>query len=171
MKIHVALLITAICAVEVMSGGQRNGIGSPTQNIVGAWKLIEYEDHLAGGTVEYPFGKNPVGLLIYDDSGHMAVQIMKVPHPRVASGDEEKVAPEEKGALFDSYVAYFGKYTVDWTRKIITHKVEADLYDVYVGTSQERPFELKDDRLTFSPQWERDGKPVRGIRAFERIRK
>ncbi len=170
MKILTTFLITAFCAAAISDSAEPGGSDSSVRGIVGTWKLIAYENRLADGTVEYPYGKNPLGLLIYDSTGHMAIQIMKVPHPKVASGDEEKVTAEEKGPLFDSYVAYFGKYEVDWARKMVTHKVEGDLYDVYVGTSQERPFELKGHRLTFVPRWERDGKPVQGVRAFEMMR-
>jgi hypothetical protein len=96
----------------------------------------------------------------------MAIQIMKTPHPKVASGDDEKIIPEEKIALLDAYVAYFGTYLVDWKRQVVTHKVEADLYDVYVGTEQERPLELKKDRLMLNPNWTKENKVVR---IFERV--
>ena len=170
MKSFKAFLLTVLCATTVGIGGNAAPGDLSGQKIVGTWRLVAYEDHLADGTVEYPYGKNPVGLLIYDATGHMAIQIMKTPHPEVASGDEEKVTTEEKGPLFDSYVAYFGKYTVNWASKTVTHIVESDLYAVYVGTSQERPFELKGDSLTLTPHWDRDGKTVQGIRAFRRAR-
>ena len=145
---------------------------SKKQSIAGTWKLIAYEDHLPEGQIEYPFGKHPVGLLIYDTNGYMAIQIMKTPHPKVASGDDEKITTEEKMSLFDSYVAYFGRYTVDWKKQIVTHNVEGDLADVYIGTAQERPFELKGDRLSLLPQWtEASGVKVKGVRIFERVKK
>ena len=45
---------------------------------------------------------------------------MKVPHPKVASGDDSKVTPEEKQALYDAYVAYFGTYRVDREKGSLT---------------------------------------------------
>jgi hypothetical protein len=119
--------------------------------------------------VEHPFGEYPKGLLIYDATGHMAIQIMKTPHPKVASGDGEKVTPEEKAALFDAYVAYFGKYRVDAKRGVVVHQVEGDLSDAYIGKDQERPYELAGDRLTLKPRWEGEGKKWLGIRVFERV--
>lgn len=165
-----ALVFTMSMAVLATARAQDAAVNTSAQNIVGSWKLVAYEDRLADGSVEYPFGRKPVGLLIYDATGHMAIQIMKVPHPKVASGDDEKVTAEEKPALFDSYEAYFGTYSIDSTKKEVTHHVEGHLYDVYVGTSQKRPFELSGDRLTLTPHWERDGRPVQGIRVFERIK-
>jgi Lipocalin-like domain len=115
---------------------------SENSTIAGTWKLISYEDHFPDGKTEYPFGKVPVGLLIYTSDDHMSVQIMKTPHPKVASGGE-KITKKEKLALFDSYIAYFGTYSVDWKTHIVTHRVEGNLFDAYVGTDQPKPFELK----------------------------
>src|SRR5262245_60779986 len=90
--------------------------------------------------------------------GHMSIQIMRTPHPKVASGDDEKVTPTEKIALYDAYVAYFGSYRVDAARRVVTHRVSGDLADVYVGREEERPYELDGNRLTLHPQWTSDGK-------------
>ena len=146
------------------------GPDSATEKLVGTWKLTAFEDRPAKGPVKYPYGNTPAGLLIYDATGHMSIQIMKLPHPKVASGDEDKVTEKEKLALFDAYEAYFGTYQVDWTKHVVTHNVEGDLWDVYMGTAQERPFELNGDRLTLTPHWEEDGQKMQGIRTFERVR-
>ena len=106
----------------------------------------------------------------YDATGHMSVQIMRLPHPKVASGDDENVAPGEKVALFDAYIAYFGTYSVDWKAQVLTHRVEGDLADVYVGTAQKRHFELQGDLLTLSDTGSRGGRAVQGKRVFERVR-
>ncbi len=170
MKSFAAFLITAgVTLATVNAEEPHTPVSGSPQSLVGTWKLTAYEDHLADGSIEYPYGGKPVGLLIYDATGHMAIQIMKMPHPKVASGDEEKVAPEEKRALFDSYIAYFGTYVVDWAKKTVTHKVAGDLYDVYVGTSQDRPFQLNGDRLTLTPRWTEDGKNIQGLRIFDRV--
>lgn len=88
----------------------------------------------------------------------------------IASGDEEKVTPAEKTALYDAYAAYFGTYTVDAKRGVVIHHVEGDLYDVFIGTDQERPFEISGDRLTLRPKWTGDGKQWTGLRVFERVK-
>jgi hypothetical protein len=138
--------------------------------LVGTWKLIVYEDRTGQDPPVYPYGEKPRGLLIYDATGHMSIQIMTVPHPKVASGDDTKVTPAEKIALYDAYAAYFGTYSVDSKRHLVIHHVEADLYDVFVGTDQERPFELAGDRLTLTPHWTEGGKQWTGVRVFERVK-
>ena len=138
--------------------------------IVGTWKVVTYEDRTQGQPVKYPYGEQPRGLLIYDATGHMSIQLMKMPHPKIASGDEEKVTPAEKTALYDAYAAYFGTYTVDAKRSVVIHHVEGDLYDVFVGTDQERPFELSGDQLILRPKWTEGGTQWTGLRVFERVK-
>jgi hypothetical protein len=137
--------------------------------LVGTWKVITYEDRTAGQPVRYPFGEKPRGQLMYDATGHMSIQLMKMPHPKVASGDEASVTPAEKVALYDAYTAYFGTYTVDVKRSIVTVHVEGDLADVFVGTDQERPFEISGDRLFLRPKWTEGGVQWTGLRVFERV--
>ena len=142
-----------------------------SHGLVGTWKLLRYEDQLAaGGASVFPFGEHPVGQLIYDADGNMSIQVMKIPHPKIASGDDEKVTPAEKQALYDAYVAYFGRYRVDDTRHVIVTDVQADLYDAFTGTTQERPYVLDGDTLKLVPEWESDGKKWRGVREFVRAK-
>ena len=138
--------------------------------LVGAWRLVSFEDHSADGKVERPFGDEPAGQLIYDASGAMSIQVMKRPHPHVASGDDEQVTDAEKVALYDAYVAYFGTWRADAKRGIVVHAVEGDLFDTYVGNDQERPFVLDGDTLTLRPEWDAGGVHWVGIRRFARIR-
>lgn len=139
--------------------------------LTGTWQLVRYEDHLLeGGASRFPFGEHPKGQLVYDGDGHMSIQLMKMPHPKVASGDDERVTPEEKQALYDACVAYFGTYRVDESRHVVVHEVEGDLADVYVGLSQERPYVLEGDRLELVPVWESGGKKWTGVREFVRAR-
>ena len=138
---------------------------------LGTWDLVRSEDRpAAGGEPVFPFGEHPRGQLMYDDTGHMSIQIIKIPHPTIASGDEDKVSPAEKQALYDGYVAYFGRYRVDESRHVVVHAVEGDLADVFIGHDEERPYVLDGDTLTLAPQWESGGRKWRGVREFVRAR-
>lgn len=169
MKHFLAIFITLISVFSI-SGARSHSANTTTPTIVETWRLVAYEDHPDGGQIASPFGKKPVGRLIYDSTGHMSIQIMKTPHPKVASGDDDKIETSEKIAVFDAYVAYFGTYSVDWKKHVVTHKIEGDLFDVYVGTAQDRPFELSRDRLTLVPTWTKEGTTVKGFRIFERVK-
>ncbi len=53
------------------------------QQLVGAWQLVRLETVRPNGEIIYPFyGKHPQGLLIYDGSGMMSVQIVSDPRPQ-----------------------------------------------------------------------------------------
>lgn len=163
--------VLAACLVLLLAGcASVPGAGRGGQNLVGAWRLVSYEDRAGNGPVKRPYGEQPKGLLVYDRSGVMSIQIMAVPHPKVASGTDENVTPAEKIALFDAYVAYFGTYTVDAGRGVVIHHVEGDMADVFVGDDEERPFAISGDMLALTPQWNVDGVTWTGVRVFQRVR-
>jgi hypothetical protein len=146
-----------------------SGAAAPAPGLVGTWQLVSFEDKPASGPAVVPFGPAPKGLLIYDASGHMSLQIMRNPGPRVASGNETKITPEEKLALFDAYVAYFGRYSVDAAKGVVVHHVEGDFYNVYVGRDEVRPFTLTGDRLVLRPTWTVGNEKWVGTRVFQRL--
>lgn len=157
-----------VCATAIVHAGPSPAAPTPSA-LTGTWRLIAYEDRSNKGDVRFPYGEHPKGILIFDATGHMSIQIMKVPHPAPASGEDEKATPEEKVALFDAYTAYFGTYKVDAARGVVITHVEGDLAHVFIGSDQERAFKLNGDRLELIPDWEADGKRWHGIRVFERV--
>jgi hypothetical protein len=73
--------------------------------------------------------------------------------------------PSAEHALsaYTAYDAYFGTYTVDAKKHVVTTHVEGSLQPDYTDTDQPRPFKLRGDRLEIS-----DGKTYR--RVMERVR-
>jgi hypothetical protein len=126
--------------------------------LVGSSQLISYEDKDENNNLIFPYGKTPAGLFIYDATGHMSVQIMRTPPPSVATDDWDLFTVQEKVALFDGYVSYFGRYEVDDKRHVVIHLPEADLSRLYIGRREERHYELEGDRLTLSATWTQSGK-------------
>ena len=162
---------TVVCvSLLLVLGGCKAVRADDAAKLVGSWTLVSYEDREAGGTPVYPYGKAASGLLVYDATGHMAVQIMKTPPPDVASDDWDRFTTQEKVALFDGYVAYFGRFEVDSTRKVVTHLPSADLSRLYVGKREERHYQLTADRLVLSETWLQSGKQWSGVRVFERLK-
>jgi hypothetical protein len=160
---YVSLLVALLVATPTHAGDPIKS------SLVGSWEVVSYEDRVANGMPVYPYGKNPLGLLIYDATGHMSVQIMKTPPPDVASDEWDRFTVSEKVALYDGYVAYFGKYEIDPTRKVVTHLPVADLSRLYIGRREERRYALTDDRLVLSETWEQGGKKWSGVRVFRRL--
>ena len=120
---------------------------APT-SLVGTWRLIAYEEWLPNGSVERPFGVSPSGYLVYDDTGHMHLQVMSTPamfdFPGAGDGTGE---PSLIQVAYQGYVAYYGTYTVDWAHQVVTHHVEGSLQPDYTATDQPRSFRFEGDRF------------------------
>jgi lipocalin-like protein len=135
--------------------------------LIGTWRLVEFADLDKSGEWVNRFGKHPRGYFVYDSTGHVHIQIMKVPplEPFREANTHEGKPPTAEHALaaYNAYVAYFGSYTVDTEKHVVTHHVEGSLSPDYTDTDQPRPFTLKGDRLEIG-----DGKTWR--RVLERVR-
>jgi hypothetical protein len=121
----------------------------------GAWRLVSVETIKANGEVIYPFyGKHPEGLLVYDKSGWMSVQIVSDPRPTVPTADSREeflAAPaDQKTKAIDGYYAYFGTWTVDAAKSTVTHHIEQSLYPAERGENGIRHLVLEGDRLTLT---------------------
>jgi hypothetical protein len=94
-------------------------------------------------------GRNPTGLIIYDQTGHMSVQFMRDPRPTIASG-QFSMTPEEIKGAYDGYYAYFGTYEVNEKEGTVTHNIQASLRPSEVGTTYKRYVKFVDDRITLT---------------------
>lgn len=119
---------------------------------IGTWKLVSAEAQRPNGEVTpYRYEAGAIGYIMYDATGHMAVQLMQPNRPKFASGDLDKGAPEEIKAAFDGYGAYFGTYEIHEAEGFVIHYVEGSLFPNNVGTQQKRFFEFSDDKLILKP--------------------
>ena len=131
--------------------------GDLTDRLVGTWRLARFVDTAANGKVTYPFGEHPSGYFVYDPTGHLSVQIMRMPpRPTFAAGDDDKGTDAEVRAAYDGYAAYYGTYRVDEAHSVVTHVVEGSLNPSYTGTEQPRPFRLEGDQLVIEVR-DKDG--------------
>lgn len=147
-------LLGAACLIPLSSVALAAGLAD---KLVGTWRVVYYIDTDPSGKVTYPFGENPRGYFVYDSTGHLSVQIMRMPaRPMFGSGDEDKGTEAEVRAAYDAYVAYFGTYRIDEANSVVTHVVEGSLHPSYTGTDQPRPFKLDGDVLIIQVR-EKDG--------------
>ena len=126
---------------------------SPIQNrFAGAWRLVSVEGNPAGLPGFY---ERPTGMIVYLASGQVIVQI-------AAKADRKPFAPfnqgrlkasaEEKAAAFDSYLAYYGTYSVDPQAGTVIHHIEDYSVPGRRGTENVRWFEFRgNDRLVLIP--------------------
>jgi hypothetical protein len=119
-----------------------------TNPLVGAWRLVSWENRSADGTVTYPLGEDAAGFILYTDDGCMAVAIMRAGRRPFAAGDLLGGSTEEKAHAAETYVSYCGRYA--YRGDSVIHHVELSLFPNWSGVDQERLVEVEGDRLTLS---------------------
>lgn len=132
------------CSVPLLS--------QTTSQLIGVWKLTSYETNNSKGELltQAPWHFTD-GLLMYDQLGNMAVQLVDDSHPKFPPGKfadivENKLTPSDLKASVLGYLAYFGTYTVNEEKRFITHRVKASTNNTS-GTDQQRGFELRENQL------------------------
>jgi hypothetical protein len=154
MRKFAAVLLILFCLAATSAAPPPDDL---SKKFVGAWRLVAIEGNPPGRPNVYD---NPTGLIIYDPSGQVSAQI-------ALKADRKPFAPftkgllsattEEKAAAFDTYLAYFGTYTVDAKAGTVTHHLQKHLIPGRDGTNIVRWFDfLGDDRLLLTPM--EDGK-------------
>lgn len=110
------------------------------RRFLGAWRLVSFEARAGDGTVTYPLGRDPVGIIMWDDSGAMSAQL----GPR-----EPESGP---------YIAYYGILQApDAEAGTLIHCVEAASAPRF-RVDQVRTFRFVDaDTLELSPPAGNDG--------------
>ena len=137
-----------------------------TKSLVGTWKLTGWTLRVVGETADKePFGPNPKGRLVMTPDGYWIVVITGVNrHPARTA--------EEKVALFDSVLAYSGKYTIEGDK--ITIQVDMSGNEVFTGPNQTqtRFFKIDGQQLIVrTPEINSaalPGKKIVGTNIFER---
>ncbi|HQN18174.1 MAG TPA: lipocalin-like domain-containing protein [Syntrophobacteraceae bacterium] len=136
----------------------------------GAWKLIACEFKSADGHIDFPFGHNPLGMIIYDASGNMAVQIIRADLPKFVSDDKYNGTREEVKAAFEGSLAYFGRYEVDEAAGTVTHHVVGSSFPNWTGSDQTRYFLFSGKQLTLSaPPMPIGSAMASGVLVWERL--
>ena len=104
------------------------------EQMIGAWQLVSFECKGEDDLVDYPFGKDAQGSIIYTAEGYVSLHIMRT----VRSPYIEK-ALYEKGDMKYSdlpYLAYSGRYYVNEVWPSVVHDLEVSLYPEWLGLQE-----------------------------------
>jgi hypothetical protein len=113
----------------------------------------------SGQTVDPFFGRDPTGLLVYDPSGWMSVQIvggqrptMDAPASFVARATPGETAQDAqlKASVLDTYYAYFGTWRYDEATSSVIHDVRSSLIPGESGKTYSQTVSLVGGHLVFS---------------------
>ena len=132
--------------------------------IVGTWQLTSYENEFQDNGERQPgFGTHSHGYLIFTPQGRMMGYLE-------ADGRKVPTTNEETVAAFTTMAAYTGRYRIEGNKWIT--KVDGAWIVQWVGTEQERTFELKGNKLSVMTPWipnpRLGGRMFRGHLTFER---
>ena len=136
---------------------------------IGTWKLISWEFTQPDGTIQYLYGKDVVGYLMYTADGYMSAQIMDPdrqqsdPNFPLETAEAQTLPDSDRARAYGTYVAYCGTYTVEGDKVI--HHVKAGLIPSWTGSDQRRRFRFELGRLIIGSgkhklTWERAVKHV-----------
>ena len=121
----------------------------------GTYALVSVE-HFAPDGVRQPFGPNPKGYMVFTRT-HMLTIIADADRPNIEVGDlldgDVGTAPDAVlAAAFNSAMAFGGRY--DLHEDAVHIHLDVGTYPNWAGTTQVRPYELVDGRLSlYPPGW------------------
>ncbi len=121
-----------------------SGLGEGAARLIGTWRYVVT---LIDGKVRDNRGVNPKGIIIYQPSGHMAVQVVP-DKPREKAGQEP--TPEESRNALADCIAYFGTFSVDERAQTVTHHRQGSVQPSDTGDIV-RGFSFEGNRLTLRP--------------------
>ena len=117
---YLGIILCGVVAIALISVGSASGqvgtSGDTSKRFIGTWRLVSITSN---GQVDPGRGPHPTGLIYYDGTGHMAVQIVPDRARPKHAGSEP--TPDEAKAAISGYTAYFGTYTIDERARTVTH--------------------------------------------------
>jgi hypothetical protein len=172
MNIRACLMFALIVCVPAASPGSAGG-PLRREDLIGAWHLVGMTYSGPDGRVDPFYQPNSTGLIIYDSSGWMSVEIgaphrakWEVPGGRMApsDGDEARI----KAAALDGYYAYYGRWDFDERSSIVTHHVASALLPAEEGLDYSQTLTLDHGRLVFTTHTGSAGREVVRTKTWER---
>ena len=104
---------------------------------------------------------------MYDAEGNMAAQLMRPGRPVHAAATPTEA---ERAASYGSYVAYYGRYSIDETTAKVTHHVEGALNPNWPKTDLVRYWEFSPDGRRLSLSVRNAAGRTTGTLVWEKIR-
>ena len=125
---------------------------SMKEALVGSWSLLISDYVNPDGTQTPQWGPNPMGVLMFDSTGHYSTTIMRASLPKIAANDRTKGTTDENKAIMQGMLTHFGSYTLDEPSRTLTFRIEGSSYTNWAGTVQKRMITAlnPDDVLTYT---------------------
>jgi Lipocalin-like domain len=135
-----------------------NIAGTQMDKLIGTWRLVEFAN-LDSTTSKwtYPYGKNPKGYFTYTKTGIVNLNISSETPLKISEDSAKNYNINLLNWVDNNSLGYFGTYSVDLNKSVVTHHVKGGSLPWYIDTDQPRPFILKGDTLIIgnSKTWKR----------------
>jgi hypothetical protein len=167
-------LSTAPCRLALAQSA--HALHATRHDLIGAWRLVSIQILGPGGPMTDPFyNADPSGILLYQASGWMSVQIVGQPRPAMQAEASRPSRPEtaedarRKAAVLDTYYAYFGTWDYDEATSTVTHHVKSSLIPAESGMSYSQSVALEGENLIFTSRREVAGVAMVQKKVWRRI--
>lgn len=141
-------IVSNVMLFSLISFAQTNSI-KKSDSFIGSWSLVSITNIYQDGTKVQPYGEKPDGLLIFDEYGNYAIQILKKNRPFIASGNKNTSTPEENIAIVKGFNAHYGHYFVDSNAKTISFNVLHASFPNWENKVQKRTFSYVNNVLKY----------------------
>lgn len=140
------ILLPLLFFLSIPAQPQQSDVAS---KFLGVWRLVSVEGISPVRNISYD---HPTGLIMYDRSGWMSVQIAIKGERKPFANGRAAGTQEEKAVAFDTYFSYYGPYTIDSHSQTVTHHIRDNSYPGGAGIDNVRWFEFQGpDRLILIP--------------------
>jgi len=118
------------------------------KEIIGAWKLVSFElINKTTGKIWYPYGKAPIGTLIFSADHYMSVALMADKRENFAAESIQMGTDREKIMAAETYLSYSGSWDIKDEKIFVT--VHVSLLPNWIGKEHFRFFQIHGDKLFF----------------------
>ena len=130
------LITAALIAIACLGIATPKAGAQTAKDLVGAWILESDTGTTADGRIIQPFGPQPKGMAIFDNTGHFAIVNSRSDLPKFASKNRMQGTAAENEAIVHGSFAFFGTYSVK--DGVIVQHIQGGTWPAWDGTDQKR---------------------------------
>ena len=143
-------LVTTGMVLSVLQGSALGQQRTLSDQLIGTWTLVSWEQKKADGSKLQRYGADPKGIAFFDARGRYIITVMQSGRANYASNALWQGTADENKATADGTITYFGAYTVSEGDRSIDIFVEGSSFPNWNGTRQKRFVTVTEDQLTLT---------------------
>ena len=121
-----------------------------SNNLVGTYELVSWENRHESGAITYPLGLDAKGVISYSPDGFVFVHIMANNRKEHSTGDLFGGEISEIRDSATTHISYCGTYEI--IENEVIHYISVSSFPNWVPSEQRRKWEFQNDHLLLSAQ-------------------